>query len=140
MINSRKIEDLHPIVQTKVIKFKAACEDAGIDLLITATYRDRECQDELYAQGRTKPGKIVTNARAGQSWHNWRCAFDVVPLRNGKPVWETSDPVWAKVGALGESVGLEWSGRWAGKLREYAHFQYTGGLSLAQLQNGKVIV
>ena len=139
MINSRKIEDLHPTVQAKVIKFKAACEDEGIDLLITATYRDHESQNELYAQGRTKKGVVVTNARGGQSMHNWRCAVDVVPLRNGKPVWDTKDPVWPKVGALGEEAGLEWSGRWTGKMREMAHFQYTGGLSLADLQNGKVI-
>jgi peptidoglycan LD-endopeptidase CwlK len=140
MINSRKVDDLLPIVQIKVIKFQAACEEEGIDLLITATYRDHESQDELYAQGRTKKGVIVTNARGGQSMHNWRCAVDVVPLRNGKPVWDTKDPVWAQVGALGEEAGLEWSGRWTGKLKEMAHFQYTGGLTLADLQNGKVIV
>jgi peptidoglycan L-alanyl-D-glutamate endopeptidase CwlK len=115
------------------------CKEVGIDLLITSTYRDHEAQNELYAQGRTKPGKIVTNARGGQSWHNWKCALDVVPLRNGKPVWDSNDPVWRQVGALGEQVGLEWAGRWTGKLKEMAHFQYTGGLTLADLQNGKVI-
>jgi peptidoglycan L-alanyl-D-glutamate endopeptidase CwlK len=139
MINSRKIEDLIPIVQKKVIAFKELCEADGIDLLITATYRDHESQNALYAQGRTTNGPIVTNARGGQSMHNFKCAVDVVPLRNGKPVWTTGDPIWARVGALGEAAGLEWSGRWTGRLREYAHFQYTGGLSLTDLQNGKVI-
>lgn len=139
MINSRKVDDLLPVVQPKVWAFQDACAAAGIDLLITATYRDHESQDALYAQGRTVKGQIVTNARGGQSMHNWRCAVDVVPLRNGKPVWDTKDPVWPQIGALGEEAGLEWSGRWTGKLKEMAHFQYTGGLSLAQLQAGKVI-
>jgi len=139
MINSRKIEDLIPVVQKKVIAFKELCDADGIDLLITATYRDHESQNALYAQGRTTNGPIVTNARGGQSMHNFRCAVDVVPLRNGKPIWTTQDPVWARVGALGEAAGLDWSGRWQGKLKEMAHFQYTGGLSLADLQNGKVI-
>ena len=122
-------------------KFLKLAKDAGIDLIVTSTYRDLESQAALFAQGRTKPGQIVTNARPGQSWHNWRCAFDVVPIRNGKPVWSTTGPdgaLWRKVGELGESVGLEWAGRWTGKLREFAHFQYTGGLTLADLQSGKV--
>lgn len=140
MINSRKVDDLLPVVQPKVRAFQDACTAAGIDLLITSTYRDNESQDALYAQGRTTPGKIVTNAKAGQSFHNWRCALDVVPLRNGKPVWDTKDPVWAKVGELGEASGLEWSGRWTGRMREMAHFQYTGGLKLKDLQQGKEII
>ena len=96
-------------------------------------------QDALYAQGRTAPGKIVTNARPGRSWHNWRCAVDVVPLRNGKPVWGTAGEdgkLWARVGALGEAAGLEWAGRWK-SFRELAHFQNAQGKTLAQLQAGE---
>ena len=141
MINSRSLSELHPVCKAKAEKFLELAKQSGIDLLVTSTYRDNESQAVLYAQGRTKPGLIVTNARPGQSWHNWRCAFDVVPIRNGKPVWNTTGPdgdLWRRVGELGESVGLEWAGRWTGKLREFAHFQYTGGLTLAQLQSGKV--
>jgi len=139
MINSRKIEDLHPKVADVCRKFMAACEAQDIDLVITSTYRDAESQNALYAQGRTKPGRIVTNAKAGQSWHNWKCAIDVVPLRNGKPVWGTVGKdleLWNKVGAIGESVGLEWAGRWK-RFREFPHFQLTGGLTLADFQAGK---
>lgn len=139
MINSRSLTELHPKVAHMAQQFVEACDEQGIDLLVTSTYRDHESQNELYAQGRTKPGKIVTNARGGQSYHNWRCALDVVPLRNGKCVWDSSDPVWRKVGEIGESIGFEWAGRWSGRLKESAHFQYTGGLSLAELQAGKVI-
>lgn len=139
MINSRSLTELLPKVAHIAQQFVEACDAQGIDLLVTSTYRDHESQNELYAQGRTKPGKIVTNARGGQSWHNYRCALDVVPLRNGKCVWDSSDPVWKQVGAIGESLGLEWAGRWSGRLRESAHFQYTAGLTLADLQSGKVI-
>lgn len=139
MINSRAISDLHPKVAEKAHAFIAACRDHGIDILITSTYRDNESQNALYAQGRTVAGPVVTNAKGGQSWHNYRLAFDVVPLRNGKPVWGmngSDGDLWKHVGALGESVGLEWAGRWK-KFKETAHFQFTGGLTLADLQAGK---
>jgi peptidoglycan L-alanyl-D-glutamate endopeptidase CwlK len=138
MINSRKIDELLPIVQEKVKLFVELCRQNNIDILITSTYRDNESQNALYAQGRTAPGKIVTNARAGESWHNHRCAIDVVPLRNGKPVWASSDPVWKTVGKLGKEAGLEWAGEWK-RFKELAHFQYTGGKTLAQLRNGEAV-
>jgi peptidoglycan L-alanyl-D-glutamate endopeptidase CwlK len=140
MLNSRSLDDLLPVVKAQAERFLLLAKEAGIDLLVTSTYRDNDSQAALYAQGRTKPGIIVTNAKPGQSWHNWRCAFDVVPLRNGKPVWNTSGEdgkLWRKIGELGESVGLEWAGRWTGKLKEMAHFQYTNGKSLADFQSGK---
>ena len=87
MINSRSIMDLHPKVQVMVNAMIESCIKAGFDILITSTYRDAEAQNALYAQGRTKKGSIVTNAKAGESIHNYRLAFDIVPLRNGKPVW-----------------------------------------------------
>lgn len=139
MINSRKLEDLLPHVRTRVEAFLKAADEAGIDLLVTSTYRDNASQDALYAQGRTKPGRIVTNAKAGQSFHNYRCAVDVVPVRNGKPVWDSKDPVWQTVGRLGKAAGLEWAGDWK-RFKEFPHFQYTGGLTLAQLQQGAKIV
>lgn len=141
MINSRKLEDLHPKVMLMVVEFIQKCKDNGIDLLVTSTYRDHESQNALYAQGRTAPGKKVTNAKGGQSWHNWRVAVDVVPLRNGKPVWGTTGvdwELWEAVGNIGESVGLEWAGRWK-TFKEFAHFQYTGGMTLADFQAGKTL-
>ena len=67
---SRKIEDLHPDLQPLCREFVRRCEAAGVTALITTTFRSGAEQDELYAQGRTKPGPRVTNARAGQSAHN----------------------------------------------------------------------
>lgn len=140
MINSRDINDLLPPARDRAKAFLEACKKAGIDLLVTSTYRDHESQAALFAQGRTAPGKIVTNARPGESFHNWRVALDVVPIVNGKPVWETTGEagkLWDRVGQIGESVGLEWAKRWK-SFPELAHFQYTGGLSLADLKAGKV--
>lgn len=139
MINSRSLDDLLPQVKIRVQKFLDSAKAAGIDLLVTSTYRDNASQTALYAQGRTAPGKIVTNAKAGQSWHNYRCAVDVVPIVAGKPRWDVKDEVWQKVGKLGKDAGLEWAGDWK-RFKEYPHFQYTGGLTLAQLQAGAKIV
>ena len=139
MQNSRSLSDLHPKVKAMAEIFINSCKKEGIDTLVTSTYRDAESQNELYAQGRTKPGSKVTNAKAGQSWHNYRLAFDVVPLRNGKPVWGTTGEdgkLWKRIGAIGKSVGLEWAGDWV-SMKEYPHFQYTGGLTLKDLQAGK---
>lgn len=139
MIDSRDLKDLHPAVRAKAERMLAACKTAGIDLIVTSTLRDIEQQNALYARGRTKPGPKVTNARGGQSFHNYGLAFDVVPKVAGKPVWSTSGAaltIWQKVGKIGKSCGLEWAGDWR-TFREYPHFQDTGGLTLAQLQAGQ---
>lgn len=137
MINSRNISDLHPKVQSLCKRFIEMCKTNGIDVIITSTYRDFASQDALFAQGRTKPGKKVTNARAGQSYHNFRCAFDFVPIVNGKAMWNDTG-LFTKCGEIAELVGLEWAGRWT-KFKEMAHCQYTGGLTLKDLQAGKKI-
>lgn len=127
---SRKIEDLHPALQDTARQFLQEAQLAGIDALITCTYRSWDEQADLYAQGRTKPGKIVTNAKPGHSKHNYRLpdgtpaseAFDVVPVRGGKAIWNAEDPAWQELGRIGEALGLEWAGRWK-RMREYPHFQ-----------------
>ena len=129
---SRSLDDLTPAVKSMVQQFLAKCKAEGIDILIYCTYRSPEEQDALYAQGRTKPGPIVTNARGGYSWHNHRCAFDFVPMVGGKPQWNDK-ALYLKAGIIAESVGLEWAGRWTGKLRETAHCQFTGGKTIAQV-------
>lgn len=136
---SRSLDDLRPKVKRMAELFVAKSKEAGIDILIYCTFRSGEEQDVLYAQGRTAPGAIVTNARAGESYHNWNCAFDFVPVVGGKPAWNDKS-LYLKAGVIAESVGLEWAGRWTGKLRETAHCQYTGGLKIPDLKAGKEIV
>lgn len=140
--SSRKADDLIMPVKYMALQHIHACKMAGIDIILTCTYRSPEDQDALYAQGRTAPGRIVTNARAWQSYHQYGVAYDVVPLRDGKAVWGTTGEdgkLWERVGELGEAQGLEWAGRWK-RFREFPHFQFTGGLTTAQLKAGQVPV
>ena len=137
MINSRSLDELLPPVKQRAEAFIAAAKAKGIDLIVTSTYRDHESQTALFAQGRTTPGDIATKAKAGRSFHNYRCALDVVPIVNGKAVWKDK-ALWKQIGEIGESCGLEWAGRWK-KMIESAHFQYTGGLTIDQLQRNAVI-
>lgn len=136
---SRSLDDLLPPARDRAKRFEAECKAAGEDVLIYCTYRPDAEQTALYAQGRTVPGKIVTNARAGESLHNYRLAFDFVPLVAGKPAWN-DEARYRKCGAIAERCGLEWAGRWTGKLKETAHCQYTGGFSLKAIQAGAVVV
>jgi len=138
MINSRKLEDLHPKAATLCRDFIAECKVQGVDVIITSTYRDHDSQDAIYAQGRTRPGPKVTNAKGGQSFHNYRVAFDFVPVVNGKADWNNTK-TWRKCGEIAESVGLEWAGRW-NSFKELCHCQYTQGLSLPDFQAGKRLV
>jgi peptidoglycan L-alanyl-D-glutamate endopeptidase CwlK len=137
MINSRDLKDLHPRVRVMVEQFIKLCAAEGIDVLITSTYRDLESQAALYAQGRSTFGNVVTNANAGQSFHNYRVAFDFVPLVNGKAQWNDV-ATFARCGAIAQKIGLEWAGAWK-RFKELAHCQYTGGLTLADLQAGKTL-
>lgn len=137
MINSRSLSDLNPKVAALCSEFINSCKKHNIDVIITSTYRDAESQNALYAQGRTAPGKKVTNAKAGQSFHNWKVAFDFCPIVNGKAVWNDV-ALYTKCGEIAEVVGLEWAGRWK-TFKELAHCQYTGGLTLADFQAGKTL-
>ena len=119
---SRLLNDLAPAVRPLVDKFLDDCAAAEIDVLVTCTLRSVEEQQALYAQGRTTPGPIVTDAKPGQSAHNFGLAVDIVPIVNGKPDWQGADPVWQDVGEIGEAAGLEWAGRWT-TFKELPHFQ-----------------
>ena len=138
MISSRDITTLHPKVKGLCEKFINKCK---YDILITSTYRDNEAQASLYAQGRTAPGRIITKAKPGYSFHNYRVAFDIVPVINGKPVWGTNGKyleIWMDVGKIGKECGLEWAGDWV-VFKEFPHFQYTRGISIRQFLAGKTL-
>lgn len=122
MKNSRSLDDLTPKVRAMAIEFVKRCAAEGIDVIITSTLRDYEAQDALFAQGRTKPGDIVTNARGGFSYHNFGVAFDFCPIKGGKCQWK-NEALFRRCGEIGEEIGLEWAGRWFGRMREMAHLQ-----------------
>jgi peptidoglycan L-alanyl-D-glutamate endopeptidase CwlK len=135
-MSDRNIADLHPLLQPKCQAHIDACKAAGIDLILTCTYRSSLDQNALYAQGRTAPGVIITNAKGGQSMHQYRLAYDCVPVVNGKALWDSSSPIWGKVGELGKAQGLEWGWDWPGSFREMPHFQLTGGHPIAYFVGG----
>ena len=120
---SRKLEDLDPRFKPTVEAFLEDCETQGIDVIVTCTRRSLEEQAVLYAQGRTAPGHIVTNAKPGQSAHNVGLAFDVVPIAHGKCVWDESNPVWQQLGDIGRKHGLVWLGEPDSPFHEDPHFQ-----------------
>lgn len=132
----KKLQGVHPTVAAKARQLISQAYKEGIPIIITQGFRSVEEQNELYAQGRTKPGKIVTNARGGYSYHNFGLAFDFAVLNpDGSVNWNV-DAKWKRVGQIGKSLGLEWGGDWT-SFKDYPHFQYTFGLSLAQLRAGK---
>lgn len=123
MMDSRKITDLDPRVQPLCRAHVAACKAVGIELLVTSTWRDIEAQNALYAIGRTTQldRKPVTNAKGGQSWHNFKTAYDVVPLIGGKAAWNDAK-LWREIVRLGKSLGLEAGADWV-SFPDRPHFQ-----------------
>ena len=78
-----RIELMHPTIREQLKKDYLEINKnlpKGVRLRFTQTLRTNKEQDDLYAQGRTKKGKIVTNAKGGQSIHNFGLAFDIVIL------------------------------------------------------------
>lgn len=124
MINSRKLTDLDPTPRIVCLRHLALCHQNGIELIITSTWRDYESQDALYAIGRTVDlqRSPVTRARAGRSWHNFKCAWDVVPLISGKAVWDAADPIWTEVIKYGKEAGAEAGAEWH-EFPDRPHFQ-----------------
>ena len=131
-LNDKRLAGLHPILATRGRSMIDLCSHAGVALLVTQGLRTYAEQDALFAQGRSAPGKIVTNAQGGESFHNFGLAYDVVVLDAlGKADWDSSHPGWATAAQIGQSVGLEWGGSWK-KFKDLPHYQYTAKLDLKE--------
>lgn len=122
MLNLRTIDSLELNFKMKVMQWRHACQLAGLDILIVSTYRDADYQNWLYASGRTREGKICTNARGGESKHNERKAVDFC-IMDGKRCEWGDIAGFTKAGVIAESIGLVWAGRWNGKLKEVGHIE-----------------
>ena len=130
--SDKKIALLHSKVQDQMKEFILKAKYRfGINLRVVEGYRTYKEQDALYAKGRSVPGQKVTNARGGQSNHNFGLAIDVVPIENGKINWETNK--YPIIGRIGKSVGLEWGGEWK-TIVDRPHFQNIFGYSLSELR------
>jgi peptidoglycan L-alanyl-D-glutamate endopeptidase CwlK len=153
--DSRSLADLHPIVRAKCEAHMKACADAGMPIRITFTYRSNETQDILYSLGRSlfvnpfdgmkfKKGQHITNAKAGQSFHNFGLAYDGIPEKLlVLPKWgdnprdqHVADAAWALYGQLGKAQSLIWGAEFH-SIPDRPHMQWSAGLTLAQLRAGR---
>jgi len=131
-LNAQRLAGVDPKLAQLGLRLVDLCAQAGVALLITQGLRTWEEQDALFAQGRTTPGNIVTNAHGGESWHNFGLAFDILVLDSvGKADWDTHHPGWMRAAALGRSLGLEWGGDWT-TFKDLPHFQHIGHLTLGE--------
>ncbi|WP_214710617.1 M15 family metallopeptidase [Exiguobacterium sp. s55] len=135
---------LHPHVRERSESFvRLAYSCLGLEVRLTSGYRSADEQNALYAQGRSKPGQVVTNAKAGQSYHNYGLAVDFVIIHNNRADYNlesdhnrSNEPDWQELGELGKALGFEWGGDWR-SFPDYPHLQMDFGLSIRQLASGK---
>ncbi|WP_042201842.1 M15 family metallopeptidase [Paenibacillus camerounensis] len=139
-----RLVDLHPVVVAAAVALIERSYAQGVPIIITQGYRSKAEQDGLYAQGRTKPGGIVTNARGGYSYHNYGLAVDfALLLPDGYSAsWDMKrdgdkDGIadWQEVAQQAKALGFEWGGDWT-SFKDYPHFQMSFGLSIAKLLAG----
>jgi peptidoglycan L-alanyl-D-glutamate endopeptidase CwlK len=122
----------HPELADKLEILQRSLEEAGIEYERIETFRSGKRQMELYAQGRTKPGDIVTNANVAQSAHCLAimrvpvaAAADYVVKIGGKPCGSASVAdfeMWQCFGELARRAGLVWGGDWK-TIKDYRHVE-----------------
>lgn len=129
---SNRIQKLHPSVRDEMQKIIAECDLAltgKAKVRITQGLRTFKEQDDLYAIGRTKPGTKVTNAKGGQSVHNFGFAVDICLIIDGKTAsWNTvkdwdNDTIadWYECVKIFAKYGWDWGGNWK-KFKDLPHF------------------
>lgn len=134
---------LHPVVAAKMKTLVSEAEAQGIRILITDDFRSTAEQDALYRKGRGAPGNVVTNARGGQSYHNYGLAIDfALRKKNGDVIWDlkydgngNKRADWLEVVAIAKRLGFAWGGDWK-SFPDYPHLQMDFGLSIGELQRG----
>ena len=149
-ITLERIQLLHPRLREEaVILYDEICASltGSAACRFAYTLRTFAEQDALYAQGRSKPGAIVTKAKGGQSYHNYGLAIDIVLLvdKDGNGTYETASwdektdfdgdnkADWIEIVEIFKRYGWEWGGDW--RFKDDPHFQKTFGKSIAQLQS-----
>lgn len=128
-VSSDRLAKVHPELAKRVVAVIEALMNRGIEVRVVQGLRTYAEQDALYAQGRTKPGKRVTNARGGYSNHNFGLAVDLCPFKDGEPQWD-DDAAFNAIGQEAKRQALEWGGDWT-KLVDKPHIQLHG-LTVAQ--------
>jgi peptidoglycan L-alanyl-D-glutamate endopeptidase CwlK len=133
---------VQPVMRNFLIECKKYFQEKGIEVKVISGNRTWAEQDALYSKGRTTPGPKVTNAKGGQSNHNFGLALDLGLFANGKYLGES--PFYSHIGKIVEKFpSLEWGGNWKSILDE-PHVQYRVPYTLTQLRervaSGKTIV
>jgi len=135
-ITEQRIALLHPNIRQEVTDIINECNRAltgRAQVRISQGLRTFGEQDNLYAIGRTKPGKIVTNAKGGQSIHNYGFAVDIVLIIDGKTAsWDTAkdwddDQIsdWTECVNIFKKYGWSWGGDWS-SFKDMPHFDKIG--------------
>ena len=123
MINSRDIINLRPDVAANCRTLLEECKKHGLNVLIVQTLRDNEYQATLYAQGRTKPGSIVTNSKT-TTFHGAGLAFDFCKNVKGH---EYDDPAFfLNAAIIAQALGFSWGGDWK-SFPDRPHLQWDEG-------------
>ncbi|WP_379131655.1 M15 family metallopeptidase [Paenibacillus sp. sgz500958] len=142
--SAAKLKKLHPAVLAGAQALIRQSHAKGVPIAITQGMRTIVEQNALYAQGRSKPGTIITNARGGASYHNYGLAIDFALLLPGGETysWDTSrdgdkDKLkdWQEVVKLAKPLGFEWGGDWT-SFKDFSHLQMSFGLTTSQLKGG----
>lgn len=132
-VTLQRIEKLHPLVREEVQQIIKDCDEAlsgRAKVRITQGLRSFEEQEKLYAIGRITSGKKVTNAKAGQSIHNYGLAVDICMMIDGKTAsWDTAkdwdnDQVadWYECVKIFAKYGWDWGGNWK-TFKDLPHFE-----------------
>lgn len=125
---------LQPLVERQAVKVLEHMEKIGQPVRIVEGYRSLERQQELYNQGRLNSGKIVTNAKPGQSMHQYGIAVDYVFRKEG---YNASDSQWQLLGAVGKLHGFDWGGDWTGFI-DKPHMEMSLGHTWREFQANTV--
>jgi peptidoglycan L-alanyl-D-glutamate endopeptidase CwlK len=133
--NKERLATLLPAVRAAAEDALEQALDEGIVMLVTCGERTLDEQAKLYAKGRTIPGPKVTNAKPGQSIHNYKMAFDVVLIKSGEASWEV-DKQWKRFAEIAKKYGFKWGGEFK-TLYDPPHFEMAWGLTWRDLANGK---
>ncbi|HEY0321354.1 MAG TPA: peptidoglycan-binding protein [Pyrinomonadaceae bacterium] len=128
--SQRRLDKIHPTLSAAIKVLVGVLAQNGMQVEVVQGLRTFAEQDGLFAQGRSRPGPVVTRARGGQSNHNYGLAVDVVPFNNGQPNWNAPLGVWTTIGSEAEKLGLEWGGDWK-KFVDKPHIQLPG-MSIAE--------
>jgi peptidoglycan LD-endopeptidase CwlK len=134
-----RLQMINPQLAAKIRQLATLLLAEGIAIRVIQGLRSWNDQQALYAQGRTLPGKIVTDAPAGASWHNYGLAADVAPFdSNGQPDWNAQDAAWQRIIGLGESIGMV-SGSTFKDCPDNPHFQMTGSFPVSPNDEAKQV-